>query len=84
MAFRSDETWKFANQNFFKFLLITTMVTFLLHTIIYAIFKDYAMATNYSRLFFGSSFLGLALLLEIIMIFKFNWKGELSNCYEID
>lgn len=76
MAFRSQKTWEFANDVFFKCCFYISSISLLIHYVSFGVTEDFGTASTHSRLFFGICFLSLIVLLEIVLLIKFNWKGE--------
>jgi len=76
MSFRSDITWHFANTHFFNVFSKISIISLLIHVVYFSVTKNPEQAFVYSRNFYGISFILLVVLLEVILIYKFNWKGE--------
>lgn len=76
MSGRSDQTWRFANRNFFRGLFFISLISFLIHFILFSITLNPIRALHNSRIFFGGSFILLSIAIEILLFVKFNWKGE--------
>lgn len=79
MAFRSEKTWQFANDSFFKSFLYVNVIALLIHNISFAMTNNAHEAFLRSRTFFGLSLIAVIVLIEVLTILKFNWKGELRN-----
>lgn len=79
MSSRSEETWRYANNRFFKLLFILLVISLLIHILTFILISDSSLAFQYSRSFFGISFILLLIGLEFILIIKFNWNGQKRN-----
>lgn len=82
MAFRSEKTWRFANNTFFIAFFYINSLSLLINVVAYAITKDYYTGYHYARTFFGICLITLIVLLELTLIIKFNWKGESRHIWK--
>lgn len=76
MAFRSEKTWRFANNYFFLFFFYLNVFSLLINNISFILTNNAHTAFLHSRTFFGVFLIIIILLIEVLIIIKFNWKGE--------
>ena len=79
MALRSEKTWDLANFLFFRFWFYINAISLLVNVISFSLKKDFYLANNLSLKFFVLSSIILSILIEILLVIKFNWKGEPRN-----
>ncbi len=79
MSFRSEKVWNYTNNIFFKLFFYLNSICLGMNTIHFAVKKNYFLAYNLSLKIYFISLVVLVLLIEILAIIKFNWKGESRN-----